>query len=143
MNLYDILGVPRTATSDEIKKAYRKLAMQFHPDRNPGDSEAANKFKQTQEAYDILSDPNNRARYDGSAQQGKPKQQSKSTEKGKRPYAGDGFTYRDAPPPKYDLWGEVIRPEEKWVDAYSDKYEDEFISDVADLIARQNARRRK
>ena len=61
---YDILGVPRTATSDEIKKAYRKAAIKYHPDKNPGDKEAEEKFKEAAEAYDVLSNPDKRARYD-------------------------------------------------------------------------------
>jgi DnaJ-class molecular chaperone len=61
---YEILGVSRTATADEINKAYRKLAHRYHPDRNPGDKEAEEKFKEVQNAYDILSDPAKRANYD-------------------------------------------------------------------------------
>ena len=67
MDYYQILGVERTATQDEIKSAYRKLAMQYHPDRNPGDKEAETKFKEVQTAYDTLSDLNAKARYDGGA----------------------------------------------------------------------------
>src|SRR5688500_3179384 len=61
---YAVLGVARTATDDEIKKSYRKLAMQFHPDRNNGSREAEEKFKEITEAYDVLRDPNKRATYD-------------------------------------------------------------------------------
>ncbi len=61
---YDILGVKKSATDDEIKKAYRKLAREFHPDRNPGDKKAEAKFKEVQEAYDILSDQTKRSQYD-------------------------------------------------------------------------------
>lgn len=61
---YEVLGVSRSATSDEIKKAYRKLAMQYHPDRNQGDAEAENKFKEISEAYSVLSDDQKRAHYD-------------------------------------------------------------------------------
>ncbi|WP_374076459.1 DnaJ C-terminal domain-containing protein [Bdellovibrio bacteriovorus] len=73
-DFYSILGVSRSATADEIKKAYRKLAMQFHPDKNPGDKKAEEKFKEISEAYDVLSDTKKREMYDqfghAGAQQG-------------------------------------------------------------------------
>jgi molecular chaperone DnaJ len=61
---YEVLGVPREAGEEEIKKAYRKLALQHHPDRNPGDKSAEQKFKEATEAYEVLRDPEKRARYD-------------------------------------------------------------------------------
>jgi len=63
-DFYEILGVSKSASADEIKKAYRKVAMQFHPDRNPGDKAAEEKFKEAAEAYEILSDTDKKAKYD-------------------------------------------------------------------------------
>lgn len=61
---YEVLGVAKNATEDEIKKAYKKKAIQYHPDRNPGDKEAEEKFKEAAEAYDVLHNPDKRAKYD-------------------------------------------------------------------------------
>lgn len=61
---YEVLGVPRTASADEIKKAYRKLAKQYHPDRNPGDKTAETRFREVQAAYDVLGEAEKRKRYD-------------------------------------------------------------------------------
>ena len=61
---YEVLGVDKNASAEDIKKAYRKKAIQYHPDKNPGDKEAEEKFKEAAEAYDVLSDPQKRQRYD-------------------------------------------------------------------------------
>jgi molecular chaperone DnaJ len=67
---YEVLGVDRNATGDEIKKAYRKIAIKYHPDKNPGDSEAEEKFKEAAEAYEVLSNQEKRQRYDRFGHQG-------------------------------------------------------------------------
>src|SRR5262245_3615953 len=61
---YEVLGVGKEASADEVKKAFRKLAMQYHPDRNHGDAEAAEKFKEASEAYEVLADAEKRSIYD-------------------------------------------------------------------------------
>ncbi|MCI0531846.1 MAG: DnaJ domain-containing protein, partial [candidate division Zixibacteria bacterium] len=61
---YEILGVDRSATEDDVKKAYRKLAVQYHPDKNPGNKSAEEKFKEISEAYEVLRDPQKKSKYD-------------------------------------------------------------------------------
>ena len=61
---YEVLGVNRNATNDELKKAYRKLALKYHPDKNQGDKTAEQRFKEAANAYDVLSDPKKREMYD-------------------------------------------------------------------------------
>lgn len=70
LDYYEVLGVARDADTDAIKRAYRKLALKYHPDHNPGDAEAEQKFKEAAEAYDVLRDPEKRARYDRFGQAG-------------------------------------------------------------------------
>ena len=63
-DLYEVLGVPKDASADDIKKAYRKLARKYHPDRNPDDASAEERFKEISHAHDVLSDPQKRKQYD-------------------------------------------------------------------------------
>src|SRR3954453_12550782 len=82
-DLYSVLGVSRKATADEIKKAYRKLARKYHPDRNQGDKQSEERFKEVQEAYDTLSDPEKRKQYDAGGM---------FSGFGPRGFGGGGFT---------------------------------------------------
>src|SRR4051812_33705108 len=84
---YEILGVTRTSTDVEIKKAYRKVALQHHPDRNPGNPDAEAKFKEAAEAYEVLSDEQKRAKYDRFGHQG--------VKGGQGGYSGGGMNMDD------------------------------------------------
>src|SRR2546423_14248452 len=92
VDYYKVLGINKNATTDEIKKAYRKLARKFHPDLNPNDKEANKKFQQVNEANEVLSDPDKRKKYD---QYGKDWKHAEEFERAgrsqqRRPYAGGG-----------------------------------------------------
>ena len=91
---YEVLGVKRDASDEEIKKAYRKLARQYHPDRNPGDKQAEKSFKEVQEAYDVLSDKTKRTNYDRFGHAGGPGG-------GRGPFpggGGGGFEFQNVDP---------------------------------------------
>lgn len=146
MTHYETLGVSPKATIEEIKKAYRTLARKYHPDRNPGDDVAPEKFKAVQGAYDVLSDLNSRARYDltkpavhwGEPDPAPPVMKTKAQREAEayaayRREVARGFTVIDAPPPKFDIWGQPInnnaRKEPEFVDAFANSYS----SDVPDI----------
>ncbi len=85
---YEILGVSKDASADDIKRAYKKLAIKYHPDKNPGDKEAENKFKEAAEAYDVLSDEKKKAQYDRFGHEG-------LSSGGFGGFSGGGFSFED------------------------------------------------
>lgn len=88
---YEVLGVAKTASEDEIKKAYRKLARQYHPDFHPDDAECADKFKEINEAYEVLSDSDKRSRYDQFGHAGVDPNYQGGGYGGGNPFSGSGF----------------------------------------------------
>lgn len=99
---YEILGVPRNADTAEMKKAYRKMAIQYHPDKNPGDKAAEEKFKEAAEAYEVLSDPDKRARYDRFGHAGVSGQAGG--------FSGGGMTMEDIFQQFGDIFGDTGSP---------------------------------
>ena len=91
---YEVLGVQKSASEDDIKKAYRKLAKQYHPDLNPGDKNAEAKFKEVNEAYEVLSDSDKRARYDQFGHAGVDPNFGGGAGGG-NPFQGAGFDFTD------------------------------------------------
>lgn len=117
-NHYSTLGLEPGCDQEAVTKAYRKLARQYHPDRNPGDDEAVEMFKLVQAAYEVLSDPGKRHSYDMTLPRKRPtrgKVQSKPVVKPQiDPNLGKVW---DAPPPQTDLWGRPLSAAEQaaWV----------------------------
>jgi molecular chaperone DnaJ len=110
-DFYTLLNVTRSATPDEIKKAYRKLAMQFHPDKNPGDKKAEDKFKEFSEAYEVLSDPKKREAYDQFGHAGTQSGFGGGGGPG-GPFGAGGFGHQGGGPggqdPYQDIFGDVF-----------------------------------
>jgi len=115
MDYYEILGVARNATHEDIVKAYRQKALQHHPDKNPGNPESAEEFKKCAEAFETLGDPNKKHRYDMKT---RPKRWKRP--KSKKKYKGDDFlndpnlgNCKTPSAPTYDIWGRKLSPEER------------------------------
>lgn len=96
---YEVLGVDKTATQQEVKKAYRKVAMKYHPDRNPDNKEAEDKFKEAAEAYEVLSNPDKKARYDRYGHEGM---------RGSGGFGGGGMNVEDIFDSFGDIFGDVF-----------------------------------
>src|SRR5690554_6636832 len=92
IDYYKVLDISKNATADEIKKAYRKLARKYHPDRNPNDKEAQRKFQEVNEANEVLSDPEKRAKYD---KYGKDWKHADAYESAGGPFSGSGYGQAD------------------------------------------------
>src|SRR5262245_20559150 len=114
---YSVLGVSRQASADELKKAFRKMAMKYHPDKNPGDKAAEERFKEVNEAYDVLSDPKKRQMYDqfghAASQPGGPFRGGQGGFEGFGGFGGPGgaggFDPRNAGPEAFqDIFGDLF-----------------------------------
>lgn len=103
---YEILGVAKNASADEIKKSYRKLAMQYHPDRNPGNKEAEAKFKEATEAYEVLKDDQKKAGYDQFGHEGAAGRGGFGGQGGQGGHGFDGFDFNDIFSNFSDIFGE-------------------------------------
>jgi len=97
---YEILGVPKDASADDIKRAYKKLAIKYHPDKNPGNKEAEDKFKEAAEAYDVLSDEKKKAQYDRFGHEG-------LSSGGFGGFSSGGFTFEDIFTHFGDVFGDI------------------------------------
>lgn len=163
MDFYEILEVSRNATQEEIKKAYRRIALESHPDRNIGNEDAEQRFKKATEAYDTLSDINLRSQYDMRSRQTKFNFRNPNPQPNPQPKPDNGarsgkvvkrdLHIQDAPPPKFDLWGNPLSVSEQrewdkynkidvrklhskkdkykeggWVDVFASQYSDNDIS---------------
>ena len=98
---YEVLGLKKGASDDEIKKAFRKMAMKYHPDKNPGDKEAEEKFKEVNEAYSVLSDPDKKSKYDRFGHAGVDPNGFGGAGGGFGGFGGGGFGFDDI----FDMFG--------------------------------------
>lgn len=133
---YEVLGVSKTATEDEIKKAYRKLAVKYHPDKNPGDKEAEKKFQEISEAYDTLSDKSKRAAYDN---YGASSTSNSHSYQWRNPFSGYSDSYRRSPFSDDPDLDEILRnfnKYQKYSSMWNDDDDEDFTgSDINATIA--------
>src|SRR3954470_24294453 len=127
-DFYEVLGVPKTASADEIKRAHRKLVRQYHPDVNKNNKQAEEKFKEVQEAYDVLSDQEKRSNYDqfghagvggGVGAGGDPFEAFRRTQQGR---SGNGRSWRGGP----NVTVEELDPSEFGAGGFGDIFEQLF-----------------
>ncbi len=128
---YKILGVSKTASADEVKKAYRKLAVKYHPDKNPNDKSAEEKFKEVNEAHEILKDETKRKEYDGLAEDYKNYQQSG----GKQGF--DGFSQGNRQQPNQQYQGRGNAGQQFNEDSFADFFANMFGGQSGNANARQ------
>lgn len=141
-NYYEVLGVDKNASEEEIKKAYRKLARKYHPDVNPGNKEAEEKFKEINEAYNVLSDESKRKKYDNKPENEAGNKDTNKTPKGNRTHAGPHkFDFDDVERTFEQFFGFNPKTKEASINREKDKKKNPL--DASDMFDKYFGVRRK